>query len=97
MNGQVNYAFIILLRYPDKEKFDRLTGMLRIEKVEFRRGTAGGGNLARQPFVRKYLPEFDPAILKNADYIHFYGLYTGNYPSLEKDKILRLCDVLNTL
>lgn len=95
MEGQVNYAFIVLLRKASREKFERLTQLLRSENVEFRRGTAGGGNLARQPFVRKRLPDLDPATLKNADFIHFYGLYTGNYPSLEKEKILRLCELLN--
>ncbi len=95
MDGQVNYAFIVLLRQASREKFERLTELLRSENVEFRRGTAGGGNLARQPFVRKRLPDFDPSTLKNTDFIHFYGLYTGNYPSLEKEKILELCKLLN--
>lgn len=58
---------------------------------------AGGGNMSRQPFVRERMPDFDPASLKNADFIHFYGLYAGNYPSLEKEKILGLCEVLNSL
>ena len=97
MEGQVNYAFIVLLRKASRERFERLTQLLRSENVEFRRGTAGGGNLARQPFVRKRLPDLDPATLKNADFIHFYGLYTGNYPSLEREKILKLCELLNTL
>lgn len=93
--GAVNYAFVILLRDADPEKFQKLTDALREEKVEFRRGAAGGGNLARQPFVRKQLPDFDPATLKTADFIHYYGLYTGNYPDLAPEKILGLCDLLN--
>ena len=97
MDGQSNYAFVTLLRRPDREMFARLTELLKEENVEFRRGTAGGGNLARQPFVRKRMPGFDPAVLKNADFVHFYGLYTGNYPGLEKEKIIRLCDRMNTL
>lgn len=97
MEGQVNYAFIVLLRSPSEEKFKRLTDLLRSENVEFRRGTAGGGNLARQPFVRKRMPEFDPATLNNADFIHFYGLYTGNYPTLEREKILKLTELINSL
>lgn len=94
-DGAVNYAFVILLRNPDPERFQKVTDALRAENVEFRRGTAGGGNLARQPFVRKRLPNFDPTALKNADFVHFYGLYTGNYPDLEQDKIVDLCDLLN--
>lgn len=97
MKGAVNYAFVVMLRHPSEEKFEAVTELLRAENVEFRRGTAGGGNMARQPFVRERMPGFDPAMLTNADIIHFYGLYTGNYPTLEKEKILKLCRVLNTL
>lgn len=97
MDGTVNYAFVVLLRNPGEEKFKALTERLRAENVEFRRGTAGGGNMARQPFVRERIPELDPAALKNADTIHFYGLYTGNYPTLEKEKIQSLCELLNSL
>lgn len=95
--GAVNYAYVILLREANPQAFERLTGALSKAKVEFRRGTAGGGNLARQPFVRERMPDFDPATLKNADFIHSYGLYTGNYPDLEHEKILGLCDLLNSL
>lgn len=93
--GAVNYAFIIILRNPDKVLFQKVTDALRNNGVEFRRGTAGGGNLTRQPFVRERIPNFDPAALKNAELIHMYGLYTGNYPDLEKEKIIGLCELLN--
>jgi len=95
--GSVNYAFVILLREADPQRFQRLTDALREANVEFRRGTAGGGNLARQPFVRERMPDFDPSTLKNADFIHSYGLYTGNYPDLDREKILGLCELLNRL
>lgn len=97
MEGSVNYAFVVLLRNADQKTFQRLTDALKSENVEFRRGTAGGGNLARQPFIRERLPKFDPTILKNADMLHFYGLYTGNYPNLEREKILGLCELLNRI
>ena len=95
--GSVNYAFVILLREADPALFQRVTDALRINNVEFRRGTAGGGNLARQPFVRERMPDFDPSTLVNADFIHFYGLYTGNYPDLDHSKIIRLCELLNSI
>lgn len=97
VEGAVNYAFVILLRNANEEKFTKLTKTLQEENVEFRRGTAGGGNLARQPFVRQRMLQFDPKTLKNAEYIHQYGLYTGNYPSLTHEKILGLCALLNRL
>lgn len=95
--GSSNYAFVVMLRKEDDELFGRITERLREEQVEFRRGTAGGGNLLRQPFVRKRYPQMDPAAFKNAEHIHRYGLYTGNYPGLEKEKILGLCEALNRI
>ena len=97
LEGAVNYAFVILLRQASPEAFQRLTNALRKANVEFRRGTAGGGNLTRQPFIREQMPDFDPTTLKNAEFIHSYGLYTGNYPDLEQEKILGLCELLNSL
>lgn len=97
MDGSSNYAFVILLREAYKERFEKLTDALLREGVEFRRGTAGGGNLARQPFVRKRFPEICPEDYPHAEYIHAYGIYTGNYPSLEREKILGLCKLLNSI
>ncbi len=93
--GSSNYAFVVLLRTGNAEQFCRVTEALKKENVEFRRGTAGGGNLLRQPFIRRRYPEIDPASFQNAEYIHQFGIYTGNSPDLEKEKILRLCHVLN--
>jgi CDP-6-deoxy-D-xylo-4-hexulose-3-dehydrase len=95
--GSVNYAFILILREKNQKLFDDVVTLLRNEKVEFRRGTAGGGNMARQPFVKKFLPGLKPAEFKNAEHVHFYGMYTGNYPDLEREKILELCSRLNKL
>ncbi len=95
LEGSVNYAFIILLRQADQALFQRVTEALRQAKVEFRRGTAGGGNMSRQPFIRKACPGLRPEDYPNAEHIHEYGIYVGNYPGLERDKILRLCHLLN--
>lgn len=95
--GSSNYAFVIMLREGDTDRFSKVTEMLRRENVEFRRGTAGGGNLLRQPFVRKRYPDIDPAEYKNAEYIHQFGIYTGNYPDLSEEKILGLCEALNRI
>ena len=97
LEGSSNYAFVILLRENYKVCFERLTEVLQREGVEFRRGTAGGGNLVRQPFVRKRFPEIKPENYPHAEYIHAYGIYTGNYPDLEREKILNLCELLNSI
>ncbi len=97
IEGNSNYAFVILLREKNDMLYNKLIAALKDEKVEFRRGTAGGGNIIRQPFVRERYPDLNPENFQNAEHIHFYGLYTGNYPDLEREKIAGLCKVLNEL
>lgn len=95
--GSSNYAFTLILREPDDGLCARVMAGLRAHGVEFRRGTAGGGNQLRQPYLRRL---FGPDAWKRcprADHVHFYGFYFGNYPTLERDKILRLCDLLNSM
>jgi len=97
LDGQSNYAFIVLLRENNTKIFERIIHMLTTEQVEFRRGTAGGGNQLRQPYIRKRFPEERPQNYVNAEKIHFFGLYIGNYPDLEKEKIVKLCELLNAI
>lgn len=97
IEGNSNYAFVVLLREKYKDRYEELCQRIREENIEFRRGTAGGGNLARQPFVRKRMPNINPELYVNADYIHFYGLYTGNYPDLKEKTILEFCNILNSI
>lgn len=97
IEGSINYAFVLMVRNNNDELYQKVVRMFKEENVEFRRGTAGGGNLARQPFVKKVCPDINPKELDNAEYIHRYGMYLGNYPSLEKDKILLLCKKLNEI
>ena len=61
------------------------------------RGTAGGGNRLRQPYLRRLLGADAWKQCPNADHVHFYGFYIGNYPELERDRIVGLCDMLNAL
>ena len=55
VEGSCNYAFTLILSSPTRRFRDRLEHCLREAKVEFRRGTSGGGNQLRQPYVRKLL------------------------------------------
>jgi CDP-6-deoxy-D-xylo-4-hexulose-3-dehydrase len=94
--GSCNYAFTLVLKEPDTVLRDNVEQALRKHGVEFRRGTSGGGNQLRQPYLRKIVGD----AYRNyptVDHIHFYGWYIGNYPGLEREKILALCDVLNRL
>ena len=97
IDGSVNYAFVLLLREADDVLFKKVCDKLNEENVEFRRGTSGGGNQARQPYIRKRFPMINPKDFPNADYIHFYGMYIGNFPKLEKTKIDKLVNMLNRL
>ena len=93
--GSCNYAFTLILKHPDEILRERIEHALREHKVEFRRGTSGGGNQLRQPYLRKRYGDEAFQKYPNTEHIHFFGYYIGNYPSLEKEKILRLCNLLN--
>ncbi len=95
--GNSNYAFVVMPADGNRELYNHMIEMYEKENVEFRRGTAGGGNMTRQPYIRKRFPNINPSDYKNAEYIHEFGVYIGNYPGLEKEKILKLCEKLNEL
>jgi CDP-6-deoxy-D-xylo-4-hexulose-3-dehydrase len=94
--GSSNYAFTLVLTRSDDVLRDRVMSELRRAGVEFRRGTSGGGNQLRQPYLRKILGD-EYRKYPNVEHIHFYGFYIGNYPALKRDKISKLCDLLNNL
>lgn len=96
MKGSSNYAFNLILNEPSIQLAQRLMKKMRSEKIEFRRGSAGGGNQLRQPYLRKLLGDIFTQF-PVVEHIHFYGFYIGNYPSLKESKIEKLCDVLNSV
>jgi CDP-6-deoxy-D-xylo-4-hexulose-3-dehydrase len=96
IDGSSNYAFTLVLQQPDDALWDSVSKLLTQHGVEFRRGTSGGGNQLRQPYLRRLLGnEFETYPTVNP--VHFDGCYSGNYPTLERDKILKLCELLNNL
>jgi CDP-6-deoxy-D-xylo-4-hexulose-3-dehydrase len=95
--GSCNYAFTLILRRPDPVLCESVMRSLRQHGVEFRRGTSGGGNQLRQPYLKKVVGETEFRKYPSVDHVHFYGFYIGNYPDLEKSKILDLCSFLNAL
>ena len=67
------------------------------EGIEYRVGSAGGGNQLRQPYVRKILGLSNSQIKNNtpiADHIHFFGMYIGNFPDLGMDEIDWLANII---
>ncbi len=97
ITGSSNYAFILILKKQDVKLCQKIMTALRNNGIEFRRGTSGGGNQLRQPYLKKIVGEKEHEKYPNVEHIHFYGFYIGNYPSLEKDKILKLCKILNNI
>jgi CDP-6-deoxy-D-xylo-4-hexulose-3-dehydrase len=95
--GSSNYAFTLILKEADPVLCERVMQAMGEAKVEFRRGTSGGGNQLRQPYLKKLIGEVDLSQYPNIERVHFYGFYIGNYPSLEKEKIIKLCSILNQL
>ena len=94
--GSSNYAFTLVLRKPDEALRARVETTLRGERIEFRRGTSGGGNQLRQPYLRKLYGDAYARYPK-IDHVHFFGYYIGNYPDLEASRVQGLCDLLNRL
>lgn len=94
--GCSNYAFTLVLQAPDIGLRDRVEAALRTHRVEFRRGTSGGGNQLRQPYLRRLYGEHYKQFPR-VDHVHFFGWYIGNYPDLAPEKISALCRMLNGL
>ena len=96
MEGQCNYAFIIILKEGSFELRDKVETTLREKGIEFRRGLSGGGNQLRQPYFKKYYNiNYDD--FKNMDHVHHFSWYVGNYPTLEREKIDTLLNTLNNI
>jgi|TARA_Y100000296_G_scaffold63998_1_gene74710 CDP-6-deoxy-D-xylo-4-hexulose-3-dehydrase len=93
--GSSNFSLPLIIHDSDKQLFEKVCVLLDDEDVEYRIGTAGGGNQARQPYLEKY--EYRTHDLTNVNYIHDFGLYIGNHPELDTEQIINLCDKLNSL
>jgi len=96
VDGQCNYAFIVILKDGTFEKRNVVEETLRSKGIEFRRGMSGGGNQLRQPYIKKHF-NIDYSKFKNVDYVHHFGWYIGNYPGLQREKIDTLLNILNNI
>jgi CDP-4-dehydro-6-deoxyglucose reductase, E1 len=97
LKGSSNYAFPLILKKANFKNRDLLEKVMKANNIEFRRGNAGGGNQLRQPYLKKYIKNINLKDFKEVDHIHFFGYYIGNYPSLKKEKILKICKILNNI
>jgi CDP-6-deoxy-D-xylo-4-hexulose-3-dehydrase len=95
LKGNSNYAFPLILKTKNYKNRDLLEKVMKKNKIEFRRGNAGGGNQLRQPYLNNFTGKINFKYYQEVEHVHFFGYYIGNYPSLKKKKILSICQVLN--
>lgn len=97
LEGSSNYAFVLVINEPDPEFCAKVMAALDCAGVEYRRGTSGGGNQLRQPYLKGIVPDNAYKDFPNVEHLHFYGFYIGNYPELDQDKIVKLSKMLNDI
>jgi len=95
LEGSSNYAFNLILNDPDDNLVKRLIKKMRDKGIEFRRGSAGGGNQIRQPYLKGIVPKGHHLEFPHTEHVHFYGFYIGNFPDLKASEINELCSILN--
>jgi len=97
VEGSCNYAFNLVLKEPDFEFRARLEKAMDEAGIEFRRGSAGGGNQLRQHYLKGIVGPDDYLNYPETEHIHHFGYYVGNYPTLEAESVIELCDILNAV
>lgn len=96
LDGSSNYAFNLVLKNPDDDLVSRLMDKLRKSGVEFRRGSAGGGNQLRQPYLKGLIPDNHHLNYPECEHVHFYGFYIGNFPDLKDYEVDEICAIINS-
>ena len=97
MKGSSNYGLHLILKKKNKALFKKLLNILDENLIEYRIGSAGGGNQLRQPYLANLKNKFNLNNYQNTEHMHFYSLYIGNYPTLKTNKILKLCKILDSI
>ncbi len=97
LEGSSNYAFNLVMKSADPDHVQRLMATMRETGIEFRRGSAGGGNQLRQPYLRGIVPDGHHREFPHTEHVHFYGFYIGNFPDLRDDEIDAICRILNAV
>jgi CDP-4-dehydro-6-deoxyglucose reductase, E1 len=95
LEGSSNYAFNLIMKAADPVFVQRLMATMRETGIEFRRGSAGGGNQVRQPYLRGLVPADHHLDFPHTEHVHFYGFYIGNFPDLRDDEIDAICSIVN--
>lgn len=102
IEGNSNFALPLIMKkgYEDRfninDDFSGVRDILDLSGVEYRLGTAGGGNQALQPYLKKYDYRIE-GDLTNVNYVHSNSLYIGNHIDLNDEQIINLCKMLNNV
>lgn len=97
LDGCSNYAFNLVLKHADDDLVRRVMKKMIDEGIEFRRGSAGGGNQIRQPYLNGIVPDGHWREFPEVEHIHFYGFYIGNFPDLRDEEVDDMCAILNSV
>ena len=95
VEGCSNYAFNLILKNPDDDLMIKIMNNLDENGIEYRKGSAGGGNQLRQPYLKGMFPENFYKKFPNTEHVHFYGMYIGNYPELSRESIDYILSKIN--
>jgi len=102
VEGNSNFALPLIMKKGYEDRFDinddfsGVRDILDLSGVEYRLGTAGGGNQALQPYLKKYEHRIEGE-LTNVNYVHNNSLYIGNHTDLTDEQIIKLCKSLNNV
>ncbi len=97
VEGSCNYAFNVVFAKADLAFRERFEKALSEGGVEFRRGSAGGGNQLRQHYLKEIVAPDAWKCYPEVEHIHHFGYYVGNYPALAEDHVRDLCALLNSI
>ncbi len=97
LDGSSNYAFNLILKEPNDTLAKNLQTRMRENSIEFRRGSAGGGNQLRQPYLQSFIPKNYHQQFPEVEHVHFYGYYIGNFPDLRSGEIDEICEIINSV
>jgi CDP-6-deoxy-D-xylo-4-hexulose-3-dehydrase len=102
VEGNSSFALPLIIRplYKDRfhinDDFDSVCDILDLHGVEYRLGTAGGGNQAIQPYLDNF-PFKVKGELDIVNYVHNNSLYIGNHIDLTDEQIINLTKRLNNV
>jgi CDP-6-deoxy-D-xylo-4-hexulose-3-dehydrase len=96
LQGNSSFALPLIFQFSHSSKLKYVCKLLEQEKVEYRLGTAGGGNQASQPYLEKFEYRISRS-LPTINYVHSNSLYIGNHTDLTDEQIINLCKKLNNV